>query len=407
MTIANATASSASDMSPLVETAIEILADLVSFDTVSSKSNVDAIAFIEAYFKRLGATTVRIPAKGQEKENLWVTIGPGRQGGLVLSGHIDVVPVDGQEWTRPPFKLTREGERLYGRGTTDMKGFLACVMAVCGHIHAAQLSVPVHVAVTFDEEVGHIGAFELAAFLKGQGIEPAAFIVGEPTRHLVVDRHKGSVGFTTEIVGREAHSSQVHLGINAIDIAAEVVSLLNELHIVQRDVLADDAYPYPYPSINVGTIRGGHVRNIVAPGCTLEWEMRPILPKQLSAMRREFDERVAKIISRRSKKGMDAPEIRTRCLWDAPPLLSDPASQATSIALQATGHNQTSGVSYGTEAGVYQQAGFPTVVCGPGDIAQAHTADEWISVKELETCLLFLERLIAKAGNPLFDVNGG
>ncbi|WP_271023817.1 acetylornithine deacetylase [Rhizobium sp. RCAM05973] len=392
---------------PLVETAIDILADLVSFDTVSSKSNIDAIVFVDAYFKRLGAATVRIPAKGQDKENLWVTFGSGQRGGLVLSGHIDVVPIDGQKWTRPPFELTREDGRVYGRGTTDMKGFLACVMAISSQLDLAKLSVPIHVAITFDEEVGHVGAFEMAEYMKSAGIEPAAVIVGEPTRHFVVDRHKGAVGFTTEVYGQEAHSSQVHLGINAIDIAAEVVALLNALRADQRNLPADDAFHYPYPSISVGTIHGGQVRNIVAPACTLEWEMRPILPEQLATMRREFDKRVKMIIANRSKEGMDAPRIVTRCLWNAPPLISDPNSSATALALQATGYNQASGVSYGTEAGVYQQAGFPTVVCGPGDIEQAHIADEWISVSEIEACLKFLERLIARTSDATFQINGG
>jgi acetylornithine deacetylase len=379
---------------PVIEAAIDILGRLVSFDTVSSKSNYDAIDYIATYFEELGARVERIQARNQQKQNLWVTFGKGTTGGYVLSGHIDVVPVTGQEWSRPPFALTPEGDRVYGRGTTDMKGFIACVMAASALIDADTLTRPVHIAITFDEEIGCIGANELAAFMEGASVKPAAIFVGEPTQMAVVDRHKGSVGFRTEIGGTAAHSSQVHLGLSAIQIAGELITFLTSLGNAQKNAPADLNFPYPYPSINVGVIKGGHVRNIVAPECTLEWEMRPILPSQLTKMRAAFDAHVAGMIASREKTGEMVPVIETVCVWDSPPLVADPHSHATSVALHTLGHNETLGVSYGTEAGIYQMAGHPTVVCGPGDIQQAHTADEWIAVDQLKACLAFLERLL-------------
>jgi acetylornithine deacetylase len=378
----------------LVATAIDILSRLVSFETVSSASNYEAVEFIADHFEGLGATVTRLQSPNQQKQNLWVTFGCGSEDGYVLSGHIDVVPVSGQEWVRAPFAVTREGDKLYGRGTTDMKGFVACVMAAASRIDASALVRPIHVAITFDEEVGCIGARELVDFMKEANVRPAAIFVGEPTQMAVVDRHKGSVGFTTQIGGKAAHSSQVHLGLSAIQIAAELIGFLTSLGEEQTNGPADAGFPYPYPSINVGVIRGGHVRNIVAPECAFDWEMRPILPSQLVAMRSAFDTYVAEMLSTRAKNGDMVPEIDTHCVWDSPPLVADPQSAATSVALQVLGHNHTLGVSYGTEAGIYQEAGHATVVCGPGNIEQAHTADEWIEVNQLEVCLTFLERLM-------------
>jgi acetylornithine deacetylase len=254
--------------------------------------------------------------------------------------------------------------------------------------------------VTFDEEIGCIGARELVEFMERNAIWPAAIFVGEPTSFAVVDRHKGSVGFTTDIVGQAAHSSQVHLGVNAIGIAAELINFLGSLAEEQKKLPADDAFPYSFPSINIGTVHGGHVRNIVAPECTIEWEMRPILPQQLTAMRAAFDGHVEAMLAKRAEAGEAPVAITTRCVWDSPPLVSDPKSAATAMALQATGHNYTRGVSYGTEAGIYQQAGHPTVVCGPGDIQQAHTADEWIGIGQLEACVDFLTRLALQCRRP-------
>ncbi|MDX8465684.1 acetylornithine deacetylase [Mesorhizobium sp. VK23B] len=373
--------------------AIDILAKLVAFPSVSSAANRDAIAYIADYFGELGASVLRLPSEQAGKENLWVTFGGSTDGGIVLSGHIDVVPVAGQDWHRPPFVLTLESDKVYGRGTTDMKGFVACVMAAASQIDSSRLKRPLHIAVTFDEEVGCHGARELVAFLKRTGTRPAAFLVGEPTGMAVVDRHKGSVGFTTEIAGKAAHSSQIHLGLNAIQVAAELVGFLMSLGEKQKGGRADEAFPYPYPSINVGSIRGGGVRNIVAPVCAIDWEVRPILPGQLNEIREAFSEHVRDKLAERQRWGGLVPEIVTQLVYDTPPLIANDPSEARNLALQVSGRNQTLAVSYGTEAGIYQEAGFATVVCGPGDIQQAHTADEWIEIDQLEQCVAFLQRL--------------
>ncbi len=378
---------------PLLGAAIDILAKLVSFPSVSSEPNGEVIKFISDFLSENGARVERLHSPDQPKENLWATFGDGDNGGLVLSGHVDVVPVAGQNWARPPFSLTRDTTRVYGRGTTDMKGFLACVMAASQLFRQGKLRRPVHIAVTFDEEVGCHGARELIGFLKRTDIRPAAIIVGEPTSMAVVDRHKGSVGFTTEIVGTPAHSSQVHLGQSAIKIASELVSELGSIGEQLTQGAADAAFPYPYPSINVGAIRGGQVRNIVAASCVFDWEIRPILPQQLLDIRRAFDRHVAEKMKRYADAGGLVPSITTTVAYDTPPLVGVPVSDAVSLAMNFADHNRSSAVSYGTEAGIYQEAGFSTVVCGPGDIQQAHAADEWIAVDQLEQCLNFMRRL--------------
>lgn len=385
---------------PLLDVAIDILAKLVSFPSVSSEPNGEVIEFISAFLSESGARVERLRSPHQPKENLWATFGDGDSDGLVLSGHVDVVPVTGQNWTRPPFSLTRDTKRVYGRGTTDMKGFLACAMAASALFQQEKLRRPVHIAVTFDEEVGCHGARELVDFLQRTNIRPAAIIVGEPTSMAVVDRHKGSVGFTTEILGTPAHSSQVHLGQSAIKIASELVSELALIGERLTQDAADAAFPYPYPSINVGAIRGGQVRNIVAASCAFDWEIRPILPQQLADIRRAFDRHVAEKMKRYADAGGLVPSITTNVAYDTPPLVGLPASNAVSLAMNFADRNGSSAVSYGTEAGIYQEAGFNTVVCGPGDIQQAHAADEWIAVDQLEQCLSFMRRLAQYVTEP-------
>lgn len=382
------------------EAAIEILGRLVAFESVTSAPNHDVIAYIASYFEGLRASVQRLQSPGFDKENLWVTFGEGTAGGVVLSGHIDVVPVAGQDWIRPPFAVTRETGRLYGRGTADMKGFVACVMTAASRIDPTTLVRPIHVAITFDEEVGCLGARELVGFMGAAALRPAAIVVGEPTTMAVVDRHKGSVGFTTEIVGRSAHSSQIHLGFSAIELAAELVGFLAKLGIDQRQGHPDLNFSYPFPSISVGTIHGGQVRNIVAPTCAFDWEIRPILPTQLTAIREAFDAYVRDKITTLRQDGGFVPTIETRCVYDSPPLVADPRSGAVGLALKLLERNETTAVSYGTEAGLYQEAGHPVVVCGPGDIQQAHTPDEWIAIDQIEDCIAFLARLVDHCGRP-------
>ncbi|MGI3900700.1 MAG: acetylornithine deacetylase [Janthinobacterium lividum] len=384
------------------EAAIEILSRLVSFESVTAAPNHDVITFIATYFEGLGASVRRLQSPRFDKENLWVTFGEGRPGGIVLSGHVDVVPVAGQDWTHPPFEMTREAGRLYGRGTTDMKGFLACVMTAAARIDPSRLARPIHVAITFDEEVGCLGARELVDFMEEAAIHPRAILVGEPTGMAVVDRHKGSVGFTTTISGRSAHSSQVHLGFSAIALAAELVGFLVALGTAQTQAAADPSFPYPFPSINVGTIRGGEVRNIVAPSCSFDWEIRPILPAQLTTLQRAFEAHVEDRLAGFRMAGGFVPTIVTRCVYDTPPLVADHAAAAAAagLALQLMGSNETAAVSYGTEAGLYQEAGHSVVVCGPGDIQQAHTPDEWIGIDQLEACMAFLDRVVDHCARP-------
>lgn len=383
----------------LLERAIEILGGLISFPSVSATSNLDVVEHICGLLANHDAKIERLRSPFQDKENLWITFGEGDQGGLVLSGHIDVVPVTGQAWTKPAFALTREASKLHGRGTTDMKGFVACALASASLFQAKQLHRPIHLAITFDEEIGCYGARELVDFLKRTRVTPEAIFVGEPTSMAVVDRHKGFAGFTTEIVGKAAHSSLVHLGQNAIQIAAELVGALTSLSERQK-ANPDESFLYPYPSINLGTINGGNARNIVAADCSFDWEIRPILPAQLDDMRQSFDAHVQDTIDKHRSSGRHVPSISTRLINETPPLVADPFSKATALALRFSEQNGTSAVSFGTEAGIYQEAGYAAVVCGPGDIAQAHTPDEWIEIEQLERCLDFIGRLTEYARQP-------
>ncbi len=377
-----------------MEATIAILGRLVAFESITTAPNGAAMEYVATYFEGLGASVRRLPSTHWNKENLWVSFGEGTAGGVVLSGHIDVVPVAGQDWTRPPFAVTREAGRLYGRGTTDMKGFLACVMAAATRIDSAELARPIHVAITFDEEVGCLGARELVEFMDAAALRPRAILVGEPTGMAVVDRHKGSVGFTTTVGGHSAHSSQVHRGFSAIALAAELIGFLGELGTAQTLASADPSFSYPFPSINVGTIRGGEVRNIVAPSCAFDWEIRPILPAQSTMLQQAFAAHVEQRIDGFCQEGGLVPTIETCCVYDTPPLVTERRAEAAGLAMQLMQSNRTMAVSFGTEAGLYQEAGYSVAVCGPGDIQQAHTPDEWIAVDQLEACIDFLSRLI-------------
>jgi len=376
---------------------IDLMARLIAFDTESSKSNLPIVAFIEDYLRERGVAHVTVPNKAGDKAAVFATIGPMRDGGIVLSGHTDVVPVVGQTWTSDPFTVRREGKRLFGRGTCDMKGFDACCLAMIEEFQAADLKVPVHILLSYDEETTCLGPVDTIARFGADLPRPRAVIVGEPTQMKVADAHKSIATFVTTVYGHEAHSSKPYLGANAIEGAAMLVTGLYRM----ADELAEEGDPSgrfepAFSSLSVGTINGGTARNILAKSCTFLWEFRG-LPgvAQNRALRRLEDYAAATVLPRLRRYAPDA-RIETVTEVEVPGLAAEPGSVAETLALKLSKSNRTIAVPYATEAGRFQTAGVPTVVCGPGSIDQAHQPDEFVEESELAACLGFLRALTAE-----------
>ncbi len=373
---------------------IELLETLVSFDTTSHKSNVALINFVVDYLSRYGIEAQLLPNETEEKANLCASIGPvAAGGGIGLSGHTDVVPVTGQDWDTDPFKLTRRDNRLYGRGTTDMKGYLACVLAAVPDFVARPLKRPVHILFSYDEEIGCVGVRPMIARLGQDFPMPEIIFVGEPTGMEVVDAHKGPARWDLTVTGRAAHSSMAHLGVNSVHVAAEIISELRRIEAELRETSRDERFDPPYATLQVTTIEGGAANNIIPLTCRIGFEVRALPGVDVKAIER----RVADFARERCLPSMkevakDA-AVEIELANHVPPYGARSGSEAVALALHLVGGNQTSAVSYATEAGLFQTAGPDTVVCGPGYIAQAHTANEWIAESELTSCSAFLTRL--------------
>lgn len=372
----------------------DILDALVSFDTTSSRTNIPLILWVENYLRGHGVASYLVPTADGEKASLFATIGPQDVAGIALSGHTDVVPVDGQKWDTDPFQLAQKDGRYYGRGTSDMKGFLACVLAAVPQFKSAALKKPIHIAFSYDEEIGCLGVRPMIAEMGTRLPLPRVVIVGEPTDMRVVDAHKGPVRWQVDIAGRAAHSSMSHLGVNAIMVAGQI---LGELARIEADLwadLQDPRFEPPYPTLQVTTIEGGTASNIVPVSCRFGFEVRSMPGLDVEAI----EKRVQRFIERECLPAMRAvaPEagITVARTNYVPPFGSKPGSEAVALALLLAGQNETFAVSYATEAGLFQDAGAPSVVCGPGNIAQAHTANEWVAISELVKCSQFLEKLL-------------
>lgn len=385
-------------MSNGVDTTLEILAHLIGFDTTSHLSNLDLIEFVEDHLSRHGVPSRRIPSDDGTKTNLLATIGPEIAGGVVLSGHTDVVPVAGQDWTSDPFLLdTRkiDGQtRHFGRGTADMKGFIAAVLARVPSLAQADLKTPIHIGLTYDEEVGCKGVGRMIDKLGSVVPMPAVAIVGEPTSMQIVTGHKGIRGFETVFTGVAAHSSAPHLGVNAIAHAARFIDFLTGLADEIRDA-ADPDSPFvpPWTTFNIGTIQGGEALNIIAERCIVKWEFRPLPETDADAIVARVQDHIDTEIHPLMQAADPRASAQLRALEAVPPMRPDPDSPAERLARHLTGANTTHTVAYVAEASQYQAHGIPTVLCGPGDIAQAHQPDEWIAQSELDACETFLDRL--------------
>ncbi len=372
---------------------VELLAKLVSFDTTSRNSNLPLIEFIEDYLHQFSIPHMRVDYEGGRKTNLYTTIGPDIADGIVLSGHTDVVPVDGQKWMSDPFTLTERDGKLYGRGSADMKGFIAVALALVPHFKSLKLKRPIHFAFSCDEEVGCKGVRPLVAHLRDHLKRPRAVFVGEPTSMRVVNAHKSAVTFNTDVMGHEAHSSLTDRGVNAIMVAGDVISEISNL---RRELIAagdpTGRFDPPYSTIHVGVINGGTAKNIIPRHCEFTWETRllptadhDLVPRRMETLRLKLESEMKTVAQDVGISTMKANEV--------PGLKPEPDSVAEHLALHAAGTNATHAVSYCTEAGLFQQIGIPAVICGPGNIEQAHKPDEFIDASQLQLCEIFLRNL--------------
>ncbi|GLS44670.1 acetylornithine deacetylase [Methylobacterium brachythecii] len=378
-------------------TTLELLERLVAFDTESSKSNIALIDFVAGYLDGWGVPYVRVPNAAGDKQAIFATLGPMIDGGVVLSGHTDVVPVTGQAWTSDPFVLRIADGRAYGRGSVDMKGFDALALGLVPQAVATDLKRPIHILLSYDEEISCLGVLDTIARFGIDLPRPGAVIVGEPTGLEVADAHKSVVTYDTVVHGHEAHSSKPSLGANAVTAAADLVSELNRIAdaMIERGD-ASGRFDPPATTVHVGVIQGGTARNILAKTCAFHWEFRGLPDLDMAEIPRLFAEATDRIVANRLNRYGDYGHIETEEEVSVPGLAPDPGSEAETLALRLAGRNRTISVSYATEAGRFQQAGLPTVVCGPGSIDQAHQPDEFITLAELERGEAFMKRLLAE-----------
>jgi acetylornithine deacetylase len=366
----------------------------VAFPTVSTRSNLDLVAFVEAYLAEYGVAAVRVPDSGGEKASLYACIGPEAPGGVVLSGHSDVVPVEGQDWTSDPFVLTERDGRLHGRGTCDMKGFVATALALVPEMLAAGMKRPVILAITHDEEIGCKEAPALAAAILDALPRPEAVIVGEPSEMRVVTGHKGSWGFRVEVRGHEVHSSLIHRGVSAVMTAARMVSWMAETTEANLAEGRGDFDP-PCTTLHVGLISGGTANNITARDCRFSGEVRVLPGESIDGWRARVEAEAARLEAEARRVHPDA-RITVATRMTIPELAPEADGAAERMARALTGDNGAHVVSYQTEAGHFQARGLSTVVCGPGSIEQAHQPDEFITINQLDAGAAFLRRLTAR-----------
>lgn len=374
----------------------EMLARLVSFNTESQRSNLELIHFCRDYLASLGVeSTLAFNAEG-DKANLYATIGPKVEGGVILSGHTDVVPVAGQDWSSDPWTLTERDGKLFGRGTCDMKGFDAIALALVPEMVAAPLKRPVHIALSYDEEVGCQGARVMIAAMAKEGLKPSAVVVGEPSMMQVVTGHKGGLRMKTTVRGHAVHSSRVDVGVPAVMIAGRLIDWHNQVMAENKARTAPgNGFEPPYTTLHVGVVQGGTAVNITAEHCMFTHEVRCIPGESFETYEQRYR---AEVVALEAQMQAIAPEtgIDFVVTSDTPAMGPEENGAAEELCRRLTGDNGRHVVAYGTEGGLFQRAGWSTVVCGPGDIAQAHQPDEFITVAQLAAGTQFVRKLIAE-----------
>lgn len=373
----------------------QLIDRLIGFDTVSRDSNMALIDFVRTYLDDFGVKSHLVPNGDGSKANLYATVGPMAEGGVVLSGHTDVVPVDGQPWTSDPFVVVERDERLFGRGTCDMKSFIAIALALVPEMD--KLRKPIHFALSYDEEVGCIGAPHMIAKLVEHLPKPAAVIVGEPTDMKVVTAHKGMTTAKTVVTGHEAHSSQTHRGVSAVMTAAHLINHLAEVAEARRQN-ADEkcGFEPAYTSIHVGLVKGGTAVNIISRQCEFEWDIRSVPGDDPLKIVEDFRRYCSTEVEPKMKAVAKEAGIETTIGVQTPALQPQPESTAEQLAKSILGDHTTHKVPYAAEAGQFQEAGFATIICGPGSIDQAHQPDEYISLQQVAAGEAFLRSVVQR-----------
>lgn len=371
-----------------------ILADLIAFPTVSADSNLALIAYAAERLETAGARLEFMHDATGTKANLFATIGPDAPHGIVLSGHTDVVPVLGQNWTSDPFTMRKADGRLYGRGACDMKGFIAATLAMAPAYAAAKLKRPVHFAFTYDEETGCLGGRHLTGQLQNLGIRPAAAIIGEPTGMRIIEGHKGCFEYTTTFRGLPGHCSRPDLGVNAIEYAVRYIARLMQLaDELQKSPPPGSRFEPPWTTLQTGQIRGGTARNVIAAQCAVEWEMRPVSDDDAHMVKADLEAYCRDVLLPAMRAVCPDASITTETIGEVAGLVPATVNEARDIVSALTGQDTAGIVSFGTEAGLFQEQGIATVICGPGSIEQAHKPDEFVAISQLQACLDMLEGL--------------
>lgn len=370
----------------------KILQKLISFESVSLKENISIINYISEHFKLLGIESKIIRGE-KDRANFYAKIGPNNSDGVMFSGHTDVVPVEGQKWTSNPFDLKKIGTKLYGRGTADMKGFIAVTLNLLPSIVNLNLKKPIHFMFSYDEEIGCMGIQKAVPFLKSLNFQPSKCIVGEPTNMEVINKHKGKKNFFVSFHGVEAHSSLIESGVNAINYAAKFINYLNKK---QKELIKKknkEFFP-PYSSINVGIISGGIALNIIPKNCKIEFEIRNLPSDDIKNLIKDIKAFLFEKLEKKMKEKNKKCFINFEMTNNFPGLNTNKNKEIVNLCLNSNNTNTLGSVSFGTEAGIFDKLSFQTIVCGPGNIEQAHKPDEFIEIDQLNKCEVFLKNII-------------
>jgi acetylornithine deacetylase len=373
----------------------DLLRHLIAFPTVSADSNLQMIDFAADLLDRCGAQVEVITAPCGTKANLFATMGPAQvNGGILLSGHSDVVPVTDQDWNSDPFTLIEKDARLYGRGTCDMKGFIAAVLAMAPSYAERVRNRPLHFSFTYDEETGCLGAQHLGRILQERGLTPGVAIIGEPTMMRIIEGHKGCYEYSTHFQGLEGHGSAPDLGVNAVETAVRYVNVLLDLKDKLRGWAPEDSpFDPPWTTINVGALHGGSVHNVIAPKAQVDWEMRPVQTADADFVKEALRSYCDDVLLPRMRRVYPEASIELEVIGEVAGLIPTRENEARQIVSELTGANSPDVVAFGTEAGIFQALGTDVVVCGPGSIEQAHKADEFVSLDQMAQCIGMLDRL--------------
>ena len=386
--------STENNIDTIFKDSLKILSDLIAFKTVSGEDNNSLINYCDEILKKLGATSFKTFDDEKKRVNLFATIKSKKPNGkkpVILSGHTDVVPVS-KSWSTDPFKATIKGDKLFGRGSCDMKGFIACTLAYAPIYAKENLNRDIHFSFTFDEETACQGAPLLIKELKNRGIIDGICIVGEPTNMKIIDAHKGCYEYTTYFEGLAGHGSAPEKGVNAVEYAARYISkLMNLREILKSKVPKNSVFDPPYTTIGIGGISGGIARNVIADKCRVDWEMRPVIKEDGEFVNSEMDQFVNKELLPEMKKVFPKSSIKKEIIGEVIGFNRVEKSEACEFISNLTGDNSREVVSFGTEAGLFQEIGISAVVCGPGSIEQAHIVDEFITLDQIKKCLILLE----------------